>query len=265
VPTTDRTSLQKGAYASPEKLRARRRLWSFAERTPYSSRVSLVGPLSGSETVVDVGCGDGGYLLDLRANGHRGILIGVDFSLGMLLGLPPKVALRIVGDAQALPLDGGVADLVLAMHMLYHVRDIPGSLREVARVLRRRGTFLASTNSELSLRELRDPWSAAMVRAGGPPLRRPHIAFSLENAQEILGSVFSSVEVRPYELCARVPLARVARDYVASLDDIYRPSLPSPELWEEVLNSVEVHAQREIERYGVFTVTQGTGIFICKP
>lgn len=265
VPTPDRTSLQKGAYASPEKLRARRRLWSFADRTPYSSRVPLVHPLSGNETVVDVGCGDGGYLLNFHANGHTGTLIGVDFSLGMLVGIRPEVALRVVGDAQALPLDGGVADIVLAMHMLYHVPDILGSLRELARVLRRKGTFLASTNSELSLRELRDPWSAAMVRAGGPPLRRPHVAFSLENAQEILGSVFSSVEVRAFELCARVPLARVARDYVASLDDIYRPSLPSPESWEEILNSVEVHAQRDIDRLGVFTVTQPTGIFICRP
>ena len=49
-------------------------------------------PLDGNETVVDVGCGDGGYLLDLRANCNRGILVGVDFSLGMLLGLSPKVA-----------------------------------------------------------------------------------------------------------------------------------------------------------------------------
>jgi ubiquinone/menaquinone biosynthesis C-methylase UbiE len=62
--------------------------------------------LDGKETVVDVGCGDGGYLLDLRANGHRGILVGVDFSLGMLLGLSPKVALRVAGDAQALRLMG---------------------------------------------------------------------------------------------------------------------------------------------------------------
>ncbi len=54
--------------------------------------VSLVHPLDGNETVVDVGCGDGGYLLDLRANCNRGILVGVDFSLGMLLGLSPKVA-----------------------------------------------------------------------------------------------------------------------------------------------------------------------------
>jgi hypothetical protein len=88
---------------------------------------------------------------------------------------------------------------------------------------------------------------------------------SVKPGQAHLGSVFSSVEVRAFELWARVPLARVARDYVASLDDIYRPSLPSPESWEEILNSVEVHAQREIDRFGVFTVTQPTGIFICRP
>jgi hypothetical protein len=42
------------------------------------------------------------------------------------------------------------------------------------------------------------------------------------------------------------------------------PPLPFPESWEEILNSVEVHAQREIDRFGAFTVSQRSGIFICK-
>jgi len=265
MPSGNRISLPRAAYAGPEKLAARRKLWSYSDRSWSSSRAALAHPLVGSETVVDVGCGDGYALRGLRANGHRGILIGVDLSPGMLAGIAPQLAIRLVADAQALPLDTGVTDIMLAMHMLYHVPDIPRALREAARVLRREGTFVASTNSEQSLRELREQWSAAMVRAGAPPLRRPHTTFSCENGGDLLATVFSSVEMKSIEMTARLPAANVARDYVASLDDLYRSSLPDPESWHDILDSVEAHAQCQIDEHGIFTVTQQSGIFICKP
>ena len=36
------------------------------------------------ETVVDVGCGNGGYLTELARRAHAGRVLGVDLSAGML-------------------------------------------------------------------------------------------------------------------------------------------------------------------------------------
>lgn len=267
MPRSERETLRTSAYAAPDKLRARQRLWSYADQGQWSSgRVNWAYPLRGDETVVDVGCGNGRDLLGARGDGHHGALIGVDFSLGMLASVPRDVAYRVVGDAERIPLRSGCADVVLMMHMLYHVADLLAALREGRRLLRPDGIFLASTNSETSLQGLRAAWSEAMVAAGGPPLERvSEQVFSLENGGAQLASVFSSVDLKPTETTVSIPEARVVRDYVASTDDLYRPRLPSDEAWQSVLDAVERHAQAEIDADGAFTVTQRAGVFVCRP
>lgn len=259
----ERDMLRTQAYGEPSKLAARQALWGYAERTFETGRITWASPLAGDETILDVGCGNGRDLLALRADGHRGRLIGVDFSVGMVGTVAADVAERVVGDALALPLPDGSVDVACAMHMLYHVPDIPAALREARRVLTDDGTFLASTNSEHTMAELVEPWSAAMVAAGGPPLRR--LAFSLENGEQLLGEVFGSVEVKPMEVTARVSDAGIVRDYVASTDDVYQPMLPDESAWDQVLDAVADHAGREIDRHGTFGIVQRAGIFVCRP
>ena len=261
----ERQVLRTRAYGDPAKLQARQALWGYVDGTSDTGRIASALSLAGDETVVDVGCGNGNDLRALRDKGHRGRLIGVDFSLGMVGTVPAALAERLVGDAMALPLTDDSADVVCAMHMLYHVPDIASALREARRVLRGDGAFLASTNSEHAMRELVEPWSAAMVAAGGRPLQRQsHVAFSLENGRDILGDVFASVELRPREVTARVPSADVVRAYVASTDDLYRPTLPDDAGWEAVLDAVADHAQREIDRNGTFDIVQRAGTFVCR-
>lgn len=52
----------------------------------------------------------------------------------------------IQADAR-LPLGDGGVDVVLAMHMLYHVPDVPAPVAELRRIVKPGGTLLASTNS----------------------------------------------------------------------------------------------------------------------
>lgn len=263
---TDRASLRTDAYGAPTKLEARQRLWSFADRQWPAGRIAGSVELRGDETVVDIGCGNGNDLRRLRADGHRGALFALDFSLGMLTSQEGiEGCQRICGDAESLPLVDDCADVVCAMHMLYHVPNRAVALVEAARILRDGGVFLASTNSEDAAHELVEPWSNAMVAAGGPPLERvSHAAFSLERGGEELARQFSRVEVRPMEVTARVPNAAVVRAYVASTDDLYRPLMPTPEAWDEVLDAVEEHASGAIATSGTFDITQRAGVFVCR-
>ena len=72
-------------YATDANLRARQRLWE--QQQPPFDLVGWVLEVAGLETttvarVLDVGCGNGAYLRELR---RRGIdEVGCDLSLGML-------------------------------------------------------------------------------------------------------------------------------------------------------------------------------------
>jgi malonyl-CoA O-methyltransferase len=87
---------------------------------------------------VDVGCGTGRWTTRLHA-------VGVDASPSMLAVAAAKTGLRgrlAVGDATALPIASGSADLVLCALTLGHIRNQTAAMREFARILAPGGTLL---------------------------------------------------------------------------------------------------------------------------
>jgi ubiquinone/menaquinone biosynthesis C-methylase UbiE len=90
---------------------------------------------------VEIGCGEGRLLRELRQIGHR--VIGVDGSLALAraaVAADSEVPV-LVGDASALPLASEIADLAVTLMALQNVEDLPGACREAARVLVSGGQF----------------------------------------------------------------------------------------------------------------------------
>jgi len=164
----DTRYLREVAYADPSGLAARSSLYDFQQ--PYidlkSEALELLGPLDG-RVVGDVGCGDGRYIDALRWAGAH--VVGVDLSIGMLAGVqsPPTL---IAADAQSLPLTDASLDVVMMMHMLYHVPDPGIAVAEAARVLRPDGKLLVATNGRRHLAEMNELWLPLLDRTG---LRAP--------------------------------------------------------------------------------------------
>jgi ubiquinone/menaquinone biosynthesis C-methylase UbiE len=131
------------AYANPSGLAARASLYDFQ---PYidlrTEALAVLGSLDG-RVVGDVGCGDGRYVDALRGAGAN--VLGIDLSVGMLAGVPAPPAL-VAADAQALPLTDASLDVVMMMHMLYHVPNPATAIAEAARVLRPDDKLLVATN-----------------------------------------------------------------------------------------------------------------------
>lgn len=223
--------------------------------------------LDGSELIVDIGCGNGADLSLLASAGHVGPLIGIDLSAGMLAAIQERTILRALGDAMALPFVTSSADVVLAMHMLYHVPDIPIAIAEARRVLRPGGAFVASTNSSNSMRELMEVWREALSTVSDQPidLRRDSASrFSLENGRELLTGSFSSIELKRFRGVLRVPDARVVRNYVDSTRDLYEQTLPDPSVWPQAMDIIEARVGGIISSDGLFEISADRGIFVCR-
>jgi SAM-dependent methyltransferase len=196
----DRSWLTGSQYRTDANLAARQSIYAYQRPRHDIARLAVdVAGLRGGELVADVGCGNGVYLAELARRGHTGPVLGLDLSAGMLraaAGRAPGAGLA-VADATALPLPGGVADVTLAMHMLYHVPEPAAAVRELRRVTRPGGRVLVGLNGDDHLVELRDAVAEVAV-AEVMPMLRSHVAgsqerLSLDVGERLLAACFTTV------------------------------------------------------------------------
>jgi SAM-dependent methyltransferase len=107
--------------------------------------------LQGAGRVLDVGCGEGQVARHVTRTVAGSTVVGVDPSVAQLVvarerGGGPMYAR---GAADALPLDDGSCDAVVACLVFEHITAVDEALAEVARVLRPGGVFLFLLNHPL--------------------------------------------------------------------------------------------------------------------
>jgi SAM-dependent methyltransferase len=110
----------------------------FAEIVPAPGRRTL-----------EVGCGEGRVCRDLGARGHR--VVGLDAAPSLVAAAreADPAGTYVVGDAAHLPFGGGEFDLVVAYNSLMDIADMPGAVREAARVLEPGGRLCVSVTHPL--------------------------------------------------------------------------------------------------------------------
>jgi malonyl-CoA O-methyltransferase len=132
-------------------------------------------------TVLDVGCGTGEALGELRARYAEAGIVALVLALPMLLaarrrvqgsrtmlarllrplrrGAPGAEPCYVCGDMNALPLRGVAFDLVWSNLVLQWVNDLPRALGEIRRVMRVGGLFTFTTFGPDTLKELRSAFT----------------------------------------------------------------------------------------------------------
>ncbi len=209
-------------YESDENLRIRIETHQrFTVGPPLEPAIDAALMLRPDESLLDVGTGPGSFPQRLRQAGHRGRLVGVDASAGMIAKATSAGAdvEFLEADAASLPFPDGSFDVVTARHMLYHVPDIPRALREARRVLRAGGRFLAVTNIHDSMGEYRRAIDEAADRLKGEiaDVMRMSIAtadaFSERNGPGLIEKAFGNVATTLVHAALRFETAEPALRY----------------------------------------------------
>jgi len=201
----------RSQYATEDRLETRRSVWQPTADglDPMNEALNAIDrALVGDADVLEVGCGTG--VMAERINALPGVtLIATDFSERFV----ELTAARGVDARQAdicyLPFDDASFDVVYAGWMLYHVRDLERALNEVRRALRPGGTFVAVTNGNDHLADLR-------IAAGGKPLITQ---FSSETGESVLRRRFADVRRHDLETRAVFPDHATAQAYLDSSNE----------------------------------------------
>jgi ubiquinone/menaquinone biosynthesis C-methylase UbiE len=90
---------------------------------------------SGPRLLLDVGCGDGTFLLKATERGCRGT--GLDPDAARLARLAERGIEAKTGRAESLPFPDASFDVVVMEYSAHHIENLPAALRETLRVARR--------------------------------------------------------------------------------------------------------------------------------
>ena len=114
---------------------------------------------------LDIGAHQGTLASVLRGRGGIERLVQTDLSEAMLHNAQGS---RVVCDEEWLPFADNIFDLVMSLHSLHWVNDLPGTLIQIHRALKDDGLFLAVLPGANTLKELRAAMlSAASKTSGG--------------------------------------------------------------------------------------------------
>jgi SAM-dependent methyltransferase len=209
------------------------------------------------DRILEVGCGNGGYLALVEA-------VGLDASVGMVRAAHQRARGPVVcGDAQQLPFRDTSFDVVLAPHMLYHVDDRTTAIREMRRVVKADGRCVVVTNSARCHSELVD-LIEGVVGHGWHLTRPADVRFSLENGADQLRTGFGRVERidAPFGVVS-VSDATALADYVASMGDHYETEVAQWTTWDAVVTECRRRAAEAIATRGTFDISSRVGAFVC--
>lgn len=240
-------------YATSARLETRIGIHEKYSRNqqPFATWIVSHYRLQPGQRVLELGCGTGSMWRGVSLPEDCHVTL-TDFSEGMLKTARANTvhlaADYAVVDAQNIPYPEDSFDVVIANMMLYHVPDVAQALREIRRVLRPGGRFLAATFGENGVVQA----VAAMLGMRFDTNMR----FTLQNGGEQLAAVFRQVERHDREDALDVT---DLRDLIAYLRSMQQMTALADVPDEKLLAAFAPHV-----RDGVLSLPKEYGLFICR-
>jgi ubiquinone/menaquinone biosynthesis C-methylase UbiE len=221
------SELVRLSYLDEDVLGAARRFAESEEAREVAKRLGLRN--SRKLTIADIGCGNGIAAFAMAQYGHKVIAVDPDPSEKVGLEACRKLAQMLTagsiesftGTAESIPLTNNSVDRIYTRQAMHHFRDLPGAVKECARVLKPGGLFFGTREHVISDEAekvifLRDHIMQPLH--GGENafrLEEYHDAFAKANLRLIasLGRIESVINYYPFTEAERVQeLAEHARN-----------------------------------------------------
>ena len=146
----------------------------LAEHRGLFARLLALTP---QDRLLDVGCAEGYYTIDLAPRARMTVAADVSMSvlrfMGGLRGMRKASLHRLLSDVERLPFEDAVFDKALCSHLLEHVLDDRAVIREVHRVLRPGGTAVFAIPLKYTLQyglmRTVERWARWLLRPGKKP------------------------------------------------------------------------------------------------
>ncbi len=259
---------QEIVYASDNVLSIKKRVHELYSSVPINLNAEICDllDLEGDESLLDIGCGTGDFLIYLRKiQKHSGILFGADLTSGVfeknkILSNQENLNINFFeGSILQLPLISGRFDVVTALHMLSHV-SLKQALEESRRVLSKEGKFIATANSLHSYPHV-DKYRSmafAMMHWGQPVFTTT--SFNMENMRELLSKEWPRVRIETLIGELRIPVEEFLKYFYANML-IWEP-LPTEVEARRILDFVSSQTSRDAKD-GYVVEPKSVGVAIC--
>lgn len=191
--------MKRDEYATLHRLETRQRVHLRHSVPPDDIEATTLAAASvrPGATVLDIGCGTGSFLTRLVREIPMTVAIGLDLSPAAVRAQARRGIPVVRADASQLPFADGSVDVVFARHMLDHVGDVPGVLRECRRVLRPGGRLVAVVNHRTQAPALTRLIASAVASHG---IRvPPPYAIHSDNITALLDAEFDSSHQLPVD------------------------------------------------------------------
>lgn len=220
-------------------------------------------PLASTCKILELGCGDGSLWVKNYKKIPKDWEIHItDFSEGMLEDAKSNIKDNFerfnfkVEDAENISYEDESFDIVIANHMLYHLKDIDKALKEMKRVLKKDGYIFISTVGQNHMKEMREFLS--MVDKGILEVESFNLTkkFQIENGICILSKFFEDVQCNRYIDNLKITEKQALIEYILSME-----STIVKKLSEKNLMKLDKILDRECLNKGYIYITKDTGYF----
>ncbi len=262
-------------YENGDQLKQKHLRSNMASGRRFESWALDLLPLSSEESVLDAGCGWGRFawpLLEKYGMASDRITC-CDSSFGMLHSAAQEAVRRghrpqfTAADIRYLPFPTGYFDGAMANHVLYHLSDIRDGIRDLARVVKKEGWLLATTNSDEVSVPVLEYHYAALDELEIDYSRESRSPFSMENGRQHLECAFANVRTFYFD---DETLYHSADEFLAGYSTIgrYRNLLARADVSRaakvRLPRLVRAKAEETIHTHGVIRSPVRMGAFVCR-
>lgn len=268
-------------FADTRMLDIKQLVHNAYRTNPRSMVDHMIGNLrlTGTEDLLDLGCGNGFILEHLRPHLADGTITGLDNAPAVLDAARRRLqgtatpCTWIESSADALTMLGDdTFDRVMANYMIHYVPDLDRCFAGVRRVMRPGGIFQLTTDRPDSMLEMYDVHFQALRALAAPDdlfKATPKGRLSLETGAAQLEQYFEHVEKVTWQDQLRFTDPEPFMEfYEVGHNHCCASSVPDSRLddafYAQLRNLVKEEVVRRIDAHGYFAVTKFTGSFLCR-